>query len=102
MENNVPLLTADQIPHSMIISNPWLRILRVAWVILAILAAAVLIASLPGYILYQQGELYTTGIIPDSSVWFSAINLAVALASFFAALLSLILAWVIFRRKSAR
>ena len=100
MENNVPLLTADQTPHSMIISNPWLRILRVAWVILAILAAAILIASLPGYILYLQGESYTTLVIPDSSVWFSGINLAAALASFFAALLSLILAWVIFRRKS--
>jgi signal transduction histidine kinase len=100
MENNLPLAAAEQTTHATIISQPWLRILRVVWVILAILAAAILVASIPGYILYLQGESYPTEIIPDLSVWFSAINLATALASFFAALLSLILAWVIFRRKS--
>ena len=66
MENNLPILTTDQTSHSTMISQPWLRILRVVWVILAILAVAILIASIPGYILHLQGESYTTEIIPDS------------------------------------
>ena len=44
MENDATLLTTDQTPDSIIINNPWLRILRVAWVILAILAVAILVA----------------------------------------------------------
>jgi signal transduction histidine kinase len=83
------------------ISQPWLRILRVAWVILAILAVAILIASLPGYILYLQGELpFQAELIPNPSVSVIALNLTIVVVSISAALLSLILAWVIFRRKS--
>jgi signal transduction histidine kinase len=101
MENNVPLLAAEQNAHSTMIGQPWLRILRVAWVVLAILAVAILIASLPGYILYLQGELpFQAELIPNPSVSVIGLNLAIVLASISAALLSLILAWVIFRRRS--
>jgi len=58
MENNVPVFTTDQTPRSTIISQPWLRILRVAWVILAILAVAILVASIPGYMRYLPGGSY--------------------------------------------
>ncbi|MGB5845507.1 MAG: hypothetical protein WBG94_13745, partial [Anaerolineales bacterium] len=69
MENNVPLLTAEQTAHATIINQPWLRILRVAWVILAILSGMILIASIPGYViqLEAQTKLIESSAVP--SVW---------------------------------
>ena len=99
MENNVPSLTAEQTAHSTMISQPWLRILRVAWVILAILAVAILIASIPGYVilLEARSRIIESSAVP--SVWIDVLNIGIIVATIAAASLSLFLARLIFRQK---
>jgi signal transduction histidine kinase len=98
MENNVPLLAAEQTADSAVINQPWLRILRVIWFILALLSAIILIASIPGYVIQLEAR---TKLIESSAVsplLIDVLNNGIIIASITAASLSLFLAWVIFRQ----
>ena len=99
MENNVPLLTNDQTDHATIISQPWLHILRVAWIILAILAVIILIASIPGYIMLLEARTKLIEFSAVSPVWIDVLKIGITVATIATASLSLFLAWVIFRQK---
>jgi signal transduction histidine kinase len=100
MENNVPLLTNDQAVHATTISQPWLHILRVAWVILAILAVIILIASIPGYIMLLEARTKLIEFSAVSPVWIEVLKIGTIVTTIAAVSLSLFLAWVIFRQKS--
>lgn len=99
MENNVPLLTIEQTDHATTISQPWLRILRVAWVILAILTVIILIASIPGYILLLEARTKSIEFSSVPPVWIDVLKIGITVTTIATASLSLFLAWVIFRQK---
>jgi hypothetical protein len=65
MENNVPVLTSEEMHPSMLIPNPWQRVLRVAWFSLALLSVMVIIASIPGYAIQLEAR---EKLIDSSSV----------------------------------
>jgi signal transduction histidine kinase len=100
MESNVPVLTTEQTSQTTIISQPWLRTLRIAWVILATLSVVVILASIPGYVilLNARTKLIESSAVP--TVWIEVLNIGIIVASIAAASLSLFLAWVIFRQNS--
>lgn len=100
MEHDITSLTAEQMVHAAIIRQPWLRILRVTWVILAILAVIVIIASIPGYVIQLDARTEFIDSSAVSSLWIDILNTGIIAASVAAASLSLFLAWVIFRQKS--
>ena len=76
----------------------WLRIARVVWVFLALLAALVLITSLPGYLPKFSGQLdHVSAESTNSAASFFAA--ASALTSLFTAILALGLALILFWRK---
>jgi signal transduction histidine kinase len=100
MENNIPYLTAQENTQSTIISQPWLRILRVAWVLLASLAVIILFASIPGYAVLLEARtklIDASGVTP---VWIDVLKIGIILASATTYSLSIVLAWVIFRQNS--
>ena len=99
MENNVPLLTTNQNTHPMLISKPWLRTLRVVWIILALLSVIVIIASIPGYVIQLEARTKLIESSAVSSVWIEILKFGIILASIAAASLSMVLAWLIFRQK---
>lgn len=76
----------------------WLRAARIGWVVLAILAVCILMASLPGYATKFQGQLaHVTGNeTPPGAQFFAAASGVASLAS---ALLSIGLATLLFRNK---
>jgi signal transduction histidine kinase len=82
------------------ISQPWLRVLRVAWVILAILAVAVVTASIPGFILLLEARTKLIESFAVSPVWIDVLKIGIIVAAIAPVSLSLFLAWVIFRQKS--
>lgn len=83
-----------------IIPDPWLRIVRVAWIMLAVLSAGVFIASLPGYGQILHNGAYSSSLVADPSSITYALNLVNVMASIFAVLLSLTLAWILFQKRS--
>jgi hypothetical protein len=84
----------------MIISRPWLRILRVAWIILALLSVIVIIASIPGYVIQLEARTKLIESSAVSSVWIEILKFGIIVASITTASLSMVLAWVIFRQNS--
>jgi signal transduction histidine kinase len=100
MENNVPLVTTDQTAHSTIISKPWLRVLRAAWISLALLSVIVIIASIPGYGIQLEARTKLIESFAVSSGWIEILKYGIILASITTATLSMVLAWVIFRQNS--
>ena len=79
--------------------NPWMRALRIAWVILAVLAAGVFIASIPGYLLRLPNAPHGSALVAEPPNLRIGMHLAGVIASMSAALLSMALAWVLFRQK---
>jgi hypothetical protein len=77
----------------------WFRPVRVLWIVCALTAAGMILASLPGY---WQGIVLETFIPPiaTSSDYTFTMNLVAALTSLFAALVSLLLAVLLFWRKA--
>ncbi len=73
---------------------------RAVWSVLALLAIAILIASVPGYISVAVGGVGDWPAVAGFPQHSFAINLAIALASFTSALVSLVLAGTLFLRKS--
>lgn len=78
-------------------TNLW-RVIRAAWVVLAIAALAVFIASLPAYALRGSGAQSNT-VYDASPVFIRVTTVVNALASIAAALISLGLAFILFRHK---
>jgi signal transduction histidine kinase len=82
------------------VSVTWLRVARMSWVVLGVMSLGVLIASLPAYGLRFSGYLvHGTPATGQASAQFFAV--ASGVTSLASALLSLGLAWVLFRRKFA-
>jgi len=78
-----------------LLAGRWLRIARVVWIVLAFLTSFVLITALPGYAESFGGQLsHVTISSPGAAQTFIAIFSA--LASLFAALLSIVLATLLF------
>ena len=76
----------------------WQRIARIAWIIVAMIAVIILIASLPGYWARWQGEIShisVSGNQPGIRIF----AIAGGIASLSSALLSISLAFLLFRRK---
>lgn len=82
------------------LSERWLQAAQVTWIALAVLAAAILVTSLPGYAQAFRGELAHIGA-QNHSVGVTVIAILSGLASLAAALLSLILAALFFRSRLA-
>lgn len=77
----------------------WFRLVRVLWFVCALAAVGMILASLP---VYWQGTIQGTFIQPiaTASNYTFTMNLVAALTSIFAALVSLLLAIVLFWRKA--
>jgi len=80
------------------LTGTWLRAARIAWVILAVTAAGIIVTSLPGYALHFSGQLHHT---PSENPATGILIIAAlsGFASLFSALLSLTLSWMFFRRR---
>lgn len=94
--------TIDQIPDTTTavprLRGKWLRLARIGWIILALVAAAVLITSLPGYgnnFVGNFGHL-SAGTSQASVAIFAVLGTLASLAS---ALLSLVLSIILFRHR---
>jgi signal transduction histidine kinase len=84
---------------SVSLSYPWRRIARLGWYPFAAVTLVILIASIPGYLYILQNGFYSNIFVVAPSVLNSVINFSVVITSFSAALLSIGLAWVVFRNK---
>jgi signal transduction histidine kinase len=100
MENNVSLAAAEQTTPATIISQPWLRVLRVVWVVLAFVSVIILIASIPGYVILLEARTKLIDASAVSPILIDILKFGIIAASIAAASLSLFLAWTIFRQKS--
>ena len=78
-------------------TNLW-RVIHATWIVLAIAALGVFIASLPAYAMRASGAQSDT-MYDASPVFVRVIAVVNALASIAAALISLGLAFILFRRK---
>ena len=91
--------TSNQSVRLTYIQDPWVRVIRGAWWILAVLAVGVIIASLPGYFTRLTAGSHGGAFVVDPSIVHNTLNLLNVLVSLSAALLSFGLAWVLFRQK---
>lgn len=76
----------------------WNRIARISWIIVAIIALVILVASLPGYWARWQGEISHISL-SGNQPGFRFFAIAGGIASLTSALLSIGLAFVLYQRK---
>lgn len=100
MESKIAIAVSDQSGGSTTIAQPWLRLLRVSWTLLAFLSVVILFASIPGYLILLENR--TRLIEPSNapSVLIEVLQFGIIAASILAASISIFLAWLIFRQKS--
>ena len=99
IQTDLPIDTNKQpVEHPAGLSNQWLQVARVAWVILAILALAFLITSLPGYIPKIGSGLPTHGTDLGATGVDAVLQSLGSFASLFSAVISLFLAGLLFRQ----
>jgi signal transduction histidine kinase len=79
------------------LSQRSLQVIRSAWIILAIIALALLLTSLPGYLPKIGSGLPTHGTVPDSDTIDIVVQSLGSLASLLSAVISLTLAGLLFR-----
>jgi hypothetical protein len=97
-------MTQKTIPKSTIlVHSRWLRLVRILWYLAAVVALGVFIASIPRYFsryynFLSSGSLEEFLLLSGPN-WNFVLSLAFVVASISAALLSLALAWVLFRQK---
>jgi signal transduction histidine kinase len=100
MESDIPILTSDQTGETTAIQQPWLRVLRLTWVILAILCVIIIIASIPGNLIMLEARSRTIESAAVLAFWIDMLNIGIIIASIAVASISTFLAWVIFRQRS--
>jgi signal transduction histidine kinase len=79
----------------------WLRLAHTLWYPAAAIALGIVIASMPGYILMLREGGPGFDLVADPSSLKIALNIAFVVISISAALLSLTLSWVLYRKKSS-
>lgn len=89
---------ANRFSAKPLLSGVWLKIAQAGWITFAVLAFVFMVLSLPGYLPRFQGQLahLTGSVIPPGAYFFAA---ASGIASLAAAILSIGLATLIFRKK---
>ncbi|GAC1554380.1 MAG: hypothetical protein NVS2B7_30330 [Herpetosiphon sp.] len=93
--------TASEAPRTAIAPPrraPWLAVARVVWVVVALVAVGLFIASLPGYLLVLNPGMASGPSIAASAPVVAGMAVLGVLASMVAALMCLLLAAVLFRR----
>jgi hypothetical protein len=94
-------MTSSEIsPNVKLIQNPWLRLIQVVWVLLALLSVGVLIAALPGYMQRLSADAQLGLLVVEPSALTSMLNVINVFVSLFAVLLSIVLAAILFIKKS--
>jgi len=91
--------TSNQSTRLTYIQDPWVQVVRGAWWFLAVLAAGIFAASLPGYLARLTSGAHGGAFVAEASTVQQALNLVSILISISAVLLSFALAWVLFRQK---
>lgn len=97
--NDYLYMTSDTIAVPNPISGRWLRWTRAAWYVAAVLVLAIVILAIPGYIRAIPGGFSVIQFAPNPSPVVLAINAISALISLATVLLSLFLAYQLFRRR---
>ena len=92
--------TSNQSARLTYIQAPWVRVVRVTWWVIAVLAVGVFAASLPGYLVRLSAGAHGIALASTPSILQIALNLVNILVSISAVLLSFGLAWLLFRQKS--
>jgi hypothetical protein len=77
----------------------WLGLAQAGWVVAALVALGIVVASIPGYVLGASRGIYPSRVIAGPAGLVLAVDVAVALTSFAAALLCLGLAGLLVWRK---
>ncbi|MGD2155588.1 MAG: sensor histidine kinase [Anaerolineales bacterium] len=85
--------------NSVSLSYPWRRIARVGWYLLAVVTLSILIASIPGYLYILRHGFYSNLFVVPPTALNSVINFFYVIISLSAVLLSIGLAWVLYRNK---
>lgn len=89
---------ADQSRVSPRLHGSWLKVARLGWIVLALVALGILLSSLPGYALrFSGGAIHASGDSAGTSN--TIISAASSVASLATALLSLGLSWMLFRQR---
>lgn len=101
MESRIAITAPELSGDATSIHQPWLRILRVTWILLAFLSAFILLASIPGYLILMESRISLIEASAVSPFWINALKFGIIAASVSAGSLSLFLAWLIFRQKSS-
>ena len=91
--------TSEPSANVKLIQNPWLGIIRVVWIMLAVLCVGVFIASLPGYVQRLSADSQPYSLMIRPSTFTSVVNFINVLISIFAVLLSIALAVILFIKK---
>jgi signal transduction histidine kinase len=100
MDSRIAIATSGRRGSVTTIHQPWLRILRVTWILLAFLSIVILFASIPGYLILTEGRTRLIEASTVSPFWIEVLKFGSIAASISAGSLSLFLAWLIFRQKS--
>lgn len=87
------------VDRSNTLADPWLRLARLGWILLAMLAIGILLTSLPGYLIRINSGLPGHGLSTDPSSSYVYIHIINTLTSLASAILSLSLALLLFRHR---
>ena len=97
MSSQSELVQSSAISPTAHLSNRWLQVFRVAWLILAIVALGFLLTSLPGYLPKIGSGLPSHGTELDPTFVDTLLRSLGSLASLISAVISLALAFLLFR-----
>jgi len=97
MSSQSELVQTSAISPTAHLSNRWLQVFRVAWLILAIVALGFLLTSLPGYLPKIGSGLPSHGTELDPTFVDTLLRSLGSLASLISAVISLALAFLLFR-----
>jgi signal transduction histidine kinase len=93
------MTSSNQSTRLTYIPTPWIQVLQVAWVLLALLSVVIFIASLPGYLAHLEVGTHGDTFVVEPSALRTVLNAVNVLASISIVLISLTLSWFLFRQK---
>jgi len=99
-EGTQPALENGIEPEPVKIAPRWQPYLNAAWVVLATITFGIFFLSIPAYLAAFKQQHFLAGPVQNPSIFVELLNITGALASFSAALLSLMLAVVLFFKQS--